>query len=370
MASDAFLSVRAALGAIDNGTITDPNTSGTFNLSTAGDIGGVEVEKLIDRMIVDGFSRDTEFRQLVRRERLPPGTIVASWIIKTATGSKADFYAEGEAGTPAISTKQQATQLVKALRSDYEVSGLLIAGGFFDVLADEARDAVTDMNIKEEKQMVNGTDANAGGDADGYPGLLQLMLENSAHGDTSTLYGLVRGTATIDVQAVDGGTSGTSTGVLDLADLDSAITKVEKRELGGRKVFLVSFERADEINQLLQPQQRFQGSVEVAAGFRVMTYRGIPIVRSKRVATNGVINDGGANNSTDADNAMYLLSIDDIRFKTVAGVDQSHIPINGGGDTTNYLQRGDVRGGYFKTYGCMVMRRFDNQAIIWNLTAP
>lgn len=370
MTSDAFMHVRAALGAIDNSTITDPNTTGSFNLSAAGDIGGVEVEKMIDRIIVDGFSRDTEFRQLIRRSPIASG-IVASWIIKTGTGTKADFYSEGAAGTPAISTKIQLTQLAKALRSDYEVSGLLIAGGFYDVLGDEAKDAVTDMNLKEEKQMVNGTDASAGGDSAGYPGLLQLMLDTTAHGDTTTIYGVARSaTNSMSVQDIDAGVSGTSTGVLDLADLDGAITGVEKQERAGRKIFLCSFERADEVNQLLQPQQRFQGSIEIAAGFRVMTYRGIPVIRSKRMAYNGVTNTGSSDNSTNLDNAMYLLSVDSLQFKTVGGVDQIHVPISGAGDSTNYLQRADVQGGYFKTYGCMVLKRFDNQSIIWNLTAP
>lgn len=369
MASEAFMHVRAALAAIDNGTVTDANTTGTFNLSTAGDIGGAEVEKMIDRMIIDGFNRDTEFRQLIRRTPISSG-IVASWVIKTATGSKSAFYAEGGSGTPVVSTKIQCAQLAKALRSDYEVSGLLMAGGFYDVLADEAMDAITDMNLTEEKQIINGTDTNAGGSASGYPGLLQLMLDTTAHSDTTSTYGVTRSATNLSVQEVDCGVSGTSTGALDLSDLDAAITKVEKRSKNGRKIFLCSFERADEISQLLQPQQRFQGSMEIAAGFRVMTYRGIPIIRSKRMSYNGVTNTGSGDNSTDADNAMYLLSIDDMEFKIVGGVDQKHVPIFGAGDATNYLQRGDVLGGYFKTYGCFVMKRFDNQCILWNLATP
>ena len=59
--------------------------------------------------------------------------------------------------------------------------------------------------------------------------------------------------------------------------------------------------------------------------------------------------------------------MDDIVFKTVAGVDQMHVPISGQGDGNNTAIRGDVRGGYYKTYGVFIVKRFDSQGIIWNL---
>ena len=378
MPSEAFMHVRNALGAIDNGTVTDANATGLPNLST-GTYGGVETQKIIDRMLIDAFSRDTEFRQLVRRESLPPGTISFSWLMVGDPGlSKVAFYSDGGSGTPDPSNRKQAITVAKALRSDYEVSGLMIAGGFFDVLEAEARDAITEMNLIEERAFIKGNDTASGSGSQGtggvtgaYEGLQQLMLENSAHGVTNTIYGLVQGTdAELDLQTQDAGVSGTATGVLDLADLDAIKTAVEKRKLTGRRIWLMSFERADELQQLLQPQQRFMGSIEQAGGFRIPTYSGIPVVRSKVMANVGVLNTSSASNDANTDNVIYLLDLDDIVFKTVSGVDQRHVPILGGGDSTNYLQRGDVRGGYYKTYGVFVMKRFDSQGIIWNLTAP
>ncbi len=345
MASEAFMHVRAALGAIDNAGITDANVTGLPDLST-GTYGGVETQKIIDQMIIDAFSRDTEFRPLVRRERLPTGSISFSWLLQGDAGTtKAVFYSEGAAGTPDPSARKQVIVVAKALRSDYEVSGLLIAGGFFDVLAAEARDALTQMNLTEEKAMIHGGLGTVGVSG-AYKGIQGLVLNATAHGVTDTVYGLVRGTDDeVDSQQVDAGTSGTATGVLDLSDLDSAITKVEKRKLTGNRIFLMSFERADEFNQLLQPQQRFAGTIEMEGGFRRQLYRQIPLVRSKEMANYGVENDGSATVNGNTDNCIALLDMDDIAFKTVAGVDQVHVPIVGGGDSTNFLQRGDVRGG-------------------------
>ena len=160
-----------------------------------------------------------------------------------------------------------------------------------------------------------------------------------------------------------------------LADLDSAITTQQKAKLNANSIFLCSFERADEINQLLQPQQRFMGSVEIKAGFRVITYRNIPVIRSKRMAYNGYTNTGSYDRSTDADNSMYLLDMDEIAFKAVNGVDQRHVSIGGVGDSTTATNAGgtsraDAVGGYYKTYGTFVMTRFDTQVLVWNLTAP
>ncbi len=370
MASEAFMQVRNALGAIDNGTITDANITGLPDRSS-GAFGGVETQVIIDRMIIDAFSRDTEFNKIVTRERMQPGTITHSWNLQGDAGlTKSIFYNEGGKHIPNPSLRKNCIVVAKSLRSDYEVSGLLIAGGFFDVLAAEGRDALTQMNLVEEQAFVNGTDASDGVTGS-YLGLHQLLLQNTAHGDTSAIYGLTRGTDDeLDVQAVDGGTSGTARGVLDLADMDAIITKCDKRKLGGRRVFLMSFERMDEVQQLLQPQQRFSGGIEQPAGFRVPTYRTVPLVRSKRMSFVGVTNTGSASNDASTDAVIFYLDMDNIVFKTVGGVDKAHIPIMGNGDTNNSFSRSDVRGGYYKTYGMIVVKRFDSQGMIWNLLTP
>jgi len=376
---DTFMKVRTMLGGgtAANSSVIARNTEGSMNTTTAGDAGTVETQKIADSMIKDAFSRDTEFRQLVRRENMNPGSIVYSWILETALASNVNFYDEGDAKAPSGTKRSQLTVPYKSLRGDYEVSGLLIAGGFFDVLGKEAANTISKMNLIEEQAFVNGTDTTSGL-TDGYLGLLEYMDSFALSADTTSIGGIARqSTYTwLDVGTVDCGTSGTATGVLDLADLNSAITTQEKARLDAQPLFLCSFERADEIDALLQPQQRFMGSVEIAAGFRVRTYRNIPIVRSKRMAFNGVINAGsGFDTSTDLDNSMYLLDMKEVVFKVVNGVDQAHVPIGGIGDTTagaaaTGYSRADAVGGYYKTYGCFVMTRFDSQVLMWNLTAP
>jgi len=369
MVSNAFMNVRNALGAIDNGTYTDANVGGAFS-STNATYGAVETQKIIEQFVVDAFSRDTEFRQLVKRVPMVPGSISVSWLLQGDAGtSKAVFYSDGGTGTPDPSLRKQAITVAKAFRSDYEVSGLMVAGGFFDTLAAEARDAITQMNLQEEAAFIHGALTTSGGVSGSYDGLQKLLLNNSAHGDTSTIYGLVRGTdGELDVQATDGGTSGTSTGALDLADMDAVLSAVEQRKLTGNRIWLMSFERADELNQLLQPQQRFMGSIEQPGGFTVPTYKNIPVIRSKEMATYGVTNTGGADNDANTDSCILLLDMDNIEFRTVAGVDQAHVPIVGNGDTNNSYSRSDVVGGYYKTYGVFVVKRFDSQGIIWNLS--
>jgi hypothetical protein len=376
--SDAFMKVRTMLGGGDtaNSSVIGRNTTGGFYFAQAGDSGALETQKIVDSMIRDAFSRDTEFRGMVRRENMSPGSLVYSWILETALGSNTKFYDEGDAAAPAYTTRINLNCAYKQLRADYEVSGLLVAAGFFDVLGKEAANAISKMNLVEEQAFINGNDSNVGVSGS-YLGLYQLMSSYVTLADTTTIYGIARASAKtyLDCQLVDCGVAGTATGVLDLADLDAAITKQEKQKLTAQPVFLCSFERADEINQLLQPQQRFTGSVEVRAGFRVLTYRGIPIVRSKRMAYNGVTNTGSVDLSTDADNAMYLLDMSEVVFKVVAGVDQRHVPITGIGDTTAGAaaagySRADAVGGYYKTYGTFVMTRFDSSVLLWNLTAP
>jgi len=377
--NNAFMNVRTMLGAgvAANASVISRNTEGSFNTATAGDAGSVETQKIADSIIRDAFSRNTEFRQLVRRESMFPGTIVHSWILETALASNVNFYDEGDAKAPSGTTRVQLTNPFKALRADYEVSGLMMAGGYFDVLGKEASNAISKMNLIEEQAFINGADSNVGVTGS-YNGLLQLMSSyalNSA--DTTNIYGIARasGKSYLDVATVDAGTSGSAVGKLDLADLNSAITKQEKQRLDAQPIFLCSFERADEIDTLLQPQQRFIGSIEIAAGFRVRTYRNIPIVRSKRMAYNGYTNTGSFDASTDADNSMYLMDMGELVFKSVGGVDQAHVAIGGIGDTTagaaaGGYSRADAVGGYYKTYGTLSMTRFDSQVLIWNIDTP
>jgi hypothetical protein len=361
MIGDPLISVRAALN-------TTTNTTGNDSRS----LGGVEIQKAIDRAIVDDVNRNVDLKPLVTRRPMDQLSYIFNVRTDLGSTSKAAFYADGGGGTPYGSSKVQYTALAKALRSDYAVTNLLISGSrsYYDALADEARDALSQMSLVEEKAIICGTDTSAYGYAGSYPGLLQLMGSNATFGDTDTIYGTARAAARdeLDVSLIAAGS--TSTDALDLKDLDDSIRQSDDAGAkGNRRIFFCSTARGSEINQLIQPQGRFvigAGSLELEGGTRISTYMGIPIVTSRFMDKNGVTWNGAAKTLAYADNAMYLLDLDNIEFRVLDGVDTQHVPIIGS-DTS---QRADEQGGFFKTYGTLVMKRFRTQVLIYNLASP
>lgn len=359
---DPLLSVRAALTSTANTTGGDTRTG----------IGGNEIQKMIDKVITDDVNRDVDLLPLIPRK--PMNQLSFIWNIRTNLGSttKAVFYSDGTGGTPYESTKVQYFAVALALRSDYAVTGLVqaAASGFYDALEDEARDALSRMIIVEENAIISGADTGAYGVTGAYNGLLQLMDSNATFVDTTTIFGVARASARdeLDVSLVAAGA--TSQDALSLADLDAAIrVSDDAGGKGHRRIFFCSTARGYEINQLLQPQGRFvigAGSLELDGGTRVTSYLGIPIVTSRFMDKNGVTWNGSTKTRSGTDAAMYLLDLDSIEFRVVAGVDRTHVPVNG--NATNI--RNDEVGGYFKTYGILVMRRFRTQVLIYNLSVP
>jgi len=351
--------------------------------------GGVEIQKKVEQLITDSINRGVDLTPLVTRK--PMSQLTFFWNVRSDLGStsKAAFYADGGSGTPYPSTKYQLYAVAKSLRADYEVTGLMLAGSssYYDALADEAATALDELKLAQEKAMVCGTDTNAYGLASAYLGLLQLMRWNGSNGgategtaandmaDTTTIFGTARADAAtarfLDVSYVLAGTVGTATGVLELKHLDGAIVQGNKKGAKDHaRVFFCSEERVNEINQLLQPQQRFAGTLNLEGGFSIMTYKNIPIVGSRYMDKNGATNTTSWDSSTDADNSMYLLDLDEIEFRVLDGVDAQHVLVSGEVSGSAGYNRADAQGGYFKTYGVFVMRAFNPQVHICNLTAP
>lgn len=84
---------------------------------------------------------------------------------------------------------------------------------------------------------------------------------------------------------------------LSLSQLDQAIDKVKGSAQRGDLVILGSFAGIRAVNNALQAQQAFNDVTEIAAGFRVRTYDGIPMIVSTEIpnlftfAANGIIQD-------------------------------------------------------------------------------
>lgn len=368
MESEALIKVRAALKSASNTTGGDTRTT----------LGGNEVQKIIDDQVVDAFNSKVDVSPLLAKRAMNQVGYLWNITAETSSGSGVanssfSVYTEGSNGTPQPTTKYQLYATVKSYRTDYELTNLMRLVGMGNQLAEEARYAVEALAIGEEKMIICGTDASAYGVSSAFLGLLQLMQSYTTFGDTTSIYGTSRasGKAHMDVGIVLAGAS--SADSLSLEDLDAAITTSDKRGgKGKRRIFLCSIDRRDEINRLLQPQQRFTGgSLEIEGGFSVATYKNIPIIGSRFMDKNGVTYNGSADSNSHADQAMYLLDLDEIFMAYAGGVNAVHTPIIGadiGTGMGSFTSRSDAVGGYYKSYGVLVMRRFDTQVIICNLT--
>ncbi len=355
---DPLAEVRTALTSTTNATGGDTRTT----------LGGNEIQKLIDRVIVDALNRKVGFRNYLRRT--PTDQLGAIHNLRTDLGStgKAAFYSDGAGGTPYPSTKVQLYFPVKSYRSDYEVTGLAQAAMFINALEDEARDALDSLRILEEKAILCGADTSAYGFASSFSGLLQYMNSYVTLGDTTSVGGIARasGKTYLDVGLV--AANSTTSAAMTVSLLDSAIDKSFIRDdQMENKVFLMSVQRKTEVSQLLQTQQRFpMAYIETNFGFRVEAYRGFPLVASRFMDKNGLTSTGSNFTLSYADNAMYLIPLDSLDMVILKGVDFTHVPISGSDSNIRY----DVTGGYFKTYGTLRMKRFDNCVLMYNLSAP
>lgn len=101
----------------------------------------------------------------------------------------------------------------------------------------------------------------------------------------------------------------TGTGVtLTLSALDQAIDL----NLGNPGLIVTSRRGRRKLNALLQAQQRWVDSVEIAAGFKVMTYNGIPVVPSTHIPNTIDINASGVVTSLTggSSTAFFVLDVD------------------------------------------------------------
>jgi len=385
MSNDAYLQIRTALDATTNNDGGDQRSG----------IGAVFVQKEIERMIVETKNLETDFAKHVPRKTMTQ--LAAIWNLKTSLGatSKTAVYTDGGTGTPYPNDYLQLFAAAISYRSDYEVTGLAQAASssYFDAMQEEASDALRSHAFTEEQMMLLGDDASAEatgltlnslvGVTNGFKGLKQLLSSAAAVGDgdssgfadASTVYGSTRSSTITDKEYMLNckvvSTAQNATNPLSTDNLNKAITvgniNGAKRS---KRIFLCSEHRMDEISDLIAPEGRFiRGATmaELDGGLSVLSWKRIPIISSRLMALFGVTsNNGSSVTFTDADNAMCLLDMDNIVFYNVAGVDTRHVPIMGSDSGSRY----DVEGGYFKTYGVMVMKKFNTQVVIWNLTAP
>ena len=386
MPNDAFLQIRTALDTTTEVTGGDTRTG----------IGAVFIQKEIDRMIRETQNKETDFRQLVPRKTIRQLAYI--WNMETSMGStaKTSFYSDGGTGTPYPNQYLQLFAPAKALRGDYEVTGLTMAASssYWNALEREARTALQALALTEEQAMILGDDATAStsrltlnaqvGVTGAYKGLKQLLdsavaLDSGDDGgfaNASDAYGTTRSATTtekayaLNVKCVC--TSDSALNPISMTNLNQAIT-ISNIEGGknANRIYLCSERRLDAISDLISPQGKYvigASSVELDGGVRVLTWRGHKIISSRLMALfgPGTSTNGTSLTRTDTDNSVLFLDMDNISFYNVAGVDSRHVPIMG----ADASQRSDVEGGYFKTYGVFAVEKFNTQVVIYNLSTP
>jgi hypothetical protein len=280
------------------------------------------------------------------------------WNVRTTDNTSTKFgytYSEGatsgtNTGTPAQGAKVQLNAVAKSFRTDWEVENYFkyASKGFYDAVADEVNNALRVHTDKEERQIVGGNDTGAYGLAAGFLGLKQLVNSFVTIGDTTTVYGVTRasGKTYMDAQVVDAAGA-----AFDISMLDKARTKLKRRQ-AAPGFFVMSYERQDELNLQLQVQQRFQGgTMNIAGGFQVPTYLGIPVIGSVYADKLG---------ASDTDTAILLIAKDNLVMKTMRETES----------VSADLGRDDAVGGYLVTYEVLVCPRLPDNCIIDDIAVP
>lgn len=124
----------------------------------------------------------------------------------------------------------------------------------------------------------------------------EVLEEGIIQGDTAVSSKQINGLLTL-VNAVTSqviaNTTSTSGDDLVLAKLDEAIDAVKGSSNPADLVIAGSKAGCRKLNGALQAQQQFNDVTEIAAGFRVRTYDGIPIIRSTKMPDTLSVNSSG-----------------------------------------------------------------------------
>jgi HK97 family phage major capsid protein len=188
------------------------------------------------------------------RQSIPrkPGS-GTEWLLnrRTAGSTVGAFYADTDTITEDTSTYARASFPYKTLATQGKVTRKAQAEGrsYTDILMDEITAKVDDFRDLEDQKLVNG---DTGNDANSFEGIWELIPDAQMVAMTSAI----------------GGTEVT------LSKMDEFIDT----NLGNVNMLLCSRAFRRQLESKLQSQQRFVNETEIAGGFRVMTYMGIPVL--------------------------------------------------------------------------------------------
>ena len=259
---------------------------------TVGDAGSDLLQTFVNRTVQQLTLREFGLQAVLPRR---PGTGLSEIINQRTAGTTGGAWVnDTEGSTSEVGSYDRQTFEFKTLLTQGQVTRKLQATGrsYADILALEMSAKAEDFANALEIGVIEGNAFAA--DSKVVNGFLTLI--NKTPGQT----------------IVTGGVT-TLTTALTLSKLDEAIDKVKGSAQRSDLVIVGSFAAIRQVNNALQAQQQFNNVTEIAAGFRVRTYDGIPLIVSTAMpnnlqfATNGVItgNLGSASTSLMILNTRY-----------------------------------------------------------------
>lgn len=264
-------------------------------LNVAG-AGGVLLQTFINRTV-----QQLHLRELGASAVLPrrPGTGNAAYVNRRTPGVGAEWLNDTTEPTSAEGTYAQVSFAYKSLITRGTVTRKLQATGrsYGDILAGEIGGRTGDFSETFEDGLIIGDIA---GDANQFDGLITLVQA-------------VGSQVVLQTTAVAGDS-------LTLEKLDETIDAVKGSAARSDLVILASHKGRRLLNNALQAQQQFNDMVDIAAGFRVRTYDGIPMVTTTGMPD--VLTFDGATNTAFSGAATTAILVVNTRYIAIEELTQ------------------------------------------------
>jgi hypothetical protein len=257
--------------------------------------GSTLLQSFVNRTVQQLTLREFGLQAVLERKE---GTGQAEIINRRAPGADGGKWVDDAAGAVVdeTGTYTQESFTFRTLATRGKVSRKLQATGksYADVLSLEMSAKAEDFANQLEFGLIQGDTAGkvSGGSANA----------NICNGFIT----LIQNVGTLD-QVVSNAGATTANASVVLSKLDQAIDLVKGSAQRGDLVIVGSFAGIRSVNDALQGQQRFNDVTEIAAGFRVRTYDGIPLVVSTEVPNNFVFSTAGRITNTNSDGTCLLV---------------------------------------------------------------
>lgn len=254
---------------------SDDNTRQRFQRATEltiADAGSDLLQTFVNRTVQQLTLREFGLQAVIPRK---PGVGLSEIINQRTAGTTGgEWVADSGTATSEVGSYDRATFEFKTLLTQGQVTRKLQATGrsYADILALEMSAKAEDFANALEDGILNGNLKVASAGSDVCSGFLTLI--------SSTASQVVHNSAAVT-------TFGTA---LSLQKLDEAIDKVKGSAQRSDLVIVGSFAGIRQLNAALQQDQQFNNVTEIAAGFRVRTYDGIPMVVSTAMKNTLLVN--------------------------------------------------------------------------------